>query len=70
MTQVADQMAEPKKKRSERAVKIPRDLAVKAKVIAEANGVTIADYLGPIIRPAVERDWPKAVKKIEQPEDE
>jgi hypothetical protein len=54
------------KKRNDKAVKIARDLATKAKVIAESRGITIADYLSPLLRPHIEKDWPKAIKAIEQ----
>lgn len=53
-------------KRNDKAVKISRDLAVKAKVIAETRGISIAEYLTDLLRPMVERDWPKALKKIDQ----
>jgi hypothetical protein len=61
----------PKPKRQDKAVKIARDIATKAKLIAETRGQTVAEYLSGLLRPLVERDWPKAVRQIEQPpEDE
>ncbi len=60
-----------KPKRNDKAVKIARDLAIKAKVIAEAKGITIAEYLTSLLRPHVEKDWPRAVQQLgKTPEDE
>jgi hypothetical protein len=54
------------KKRNDKAVKISRDLAAKAKLIAESKGIPVAEYLSELLRGPVERDWPKAVKTIEE----
>lgn len=60
-----------KPKREDKAVKIARDLATKAKVIAETRGLTIAEYLSGLLRPHIEKDWPRAVKILDAaPEDE
>jgi hypothetical protein len=54
-----------KPKRNDKAVKIDRDLAVKAKVIADQLGFSsAAEYLSGLLRPLIERDWPKALKKL------
>ena len=47
-------------KRDDKAVKIARDLAVKAAIIAESRGVPMAEYLSDILKAPIERDWPKA----------
>jgi hypothetical protein len=56
-----------KPRRADKAVKIARDLATKAKVIADTRGETIAEYLSAILRPHIDKDWPKAVKQLDQP---
>lgn len=43
--------------------KIDRDLAHKAKMIATDRGIPAATYLSAILRPTVERDWAKLVRK-------
>ncbi len=59
-----------RKRRNDKAVKIARDLATKAKVIAETSDpqLTIAEYLSGLLRPLIERDWPKALRRLEQKE--
>jgi hypothetical protein len=52
-------------KRNDKAVKIARDLAMKAKVIAETQGITIAEYLSNLLRGPIEKDWPKALKRLD-----
>lgn len=66
-TLVAAPMAHPPKpKRNDKAVKIERDLAVKASVIAEQLGYdSMAEYLSDLLRPLIERDWPKALKTLD-----
>ena len=52
--------------RDDKAVKIERDLAVKAGVIAEQFGFdSIAEYLSALLRPPIEKDWPEALKRLE-----
>ena len=65
--QLETTMAGKKKdeKRDDKAVKIERHLATKAKVIAESKGVVMAEYLSDLLRPLISRDWPKALKGLE-----
>lgn len=57
-----------KPKRNDKAVKIERDLAVKAALIAEQLGFdSMAEYLSSILRPLIEKDWPKALKALDGP---
>ncbi len=58
-----------KHKRSDKAVKIARDLAVKAKMIAETRNITIAEYLSGLLRPLIEKDWPRAVQQLNDSDD-
>ena len=46
-----------------RPAKIDRDLIHKAKLIAADRGVPMAGYLSAILRPAVDRDWAKMIRK-------
>ncbi len=55
---VADQ------KRNDKAVKIDRTLATKAKMIAESRGISVAEYLSGLLRAPIEKDWPKAIDAI------
>lgn len=55
-----------KKRRDDRAVKIRRDLAVKAKLIADSKNVTISEYLSGLLEPHIDKDWPKAVAALEK----
>lgn len=50
--------------RNDRAVKIASDVAQKAKIVADAKGTTITEYLSGLLRPLVERDFDPAVAKI------
>jgi hypothetical protein len=45
-------------------VKIDSDLAKKAKLISADNGVSMSTYLSDVIRTAVDRDWPRVLKKL------
>lgn len=54
-----------KQKRDDKAVKIDRRLATKAKVIADTRGISAAEYLSELLRPLIERDWPRAMKKLD-----
>jgi hypothetical protein len=60
-------MAKGRQPRNDKAVKIARDLATKAKVIADTLEISIAEYLSDILRPHIEKDWPKALKRLDGP---
>jgi hypothetical protein len=62
---LAELVADPTKKRQDKAVKIERILATKAKMIAESRGISVAEYLSDLLRAPIERDWPKAIKAID-----
>jgi hypothetical protein len=50
--------------------KIDRDLIQKAKLIAADRGTSQAAYLSAILRPVVEKDWAKMIRKAgSEPED-
>lgn len=45
--------------------KIDRDIITKARMISADRGVAAANYLSDILRPTVDRDWAKMVRKAE-----
>lgn len=55
----------PRSKRDDVAVKIDRTLVSMAKFVANRRGVTLAEFVTDMLRPGVEREWGKEVKKIE-----
>jgi hypothetical protein len=69
MPKRTDKPEESGKKRDEKAVKIDRKLADRAKVIADSLGITIGEYLSPLLRPHIDKDFPKAVQRLNSDED-
>ena len=60
-------MSNPSKKpRNDKAVKIRRVLANKAKIIAETKGIPIAEYLSDLLEAQIEKDWPKALAVLDK----
>jgi hypothetical protein len=57
-----------KKARDDQAVKVDRHLVVKAQLIAKTRGVTVAEYLSELLRPHIEKDFPKALGTLDQRE--
>jgi len=55
-----------------RSVKIDGDLLKKIKIITDASDgeVKIQDYINQVLTPAVARDYPKALKKLNDAEKE
>jgi hypothetical protein len=53
-----------KGKRDDVAVKIDRTLADKAKLVASRRGLTLAEYLTELNRPAIERDFAKVIREM------
>lgn len=53
------------RKRKDKAIKIDEDLAMKAKIIANGRGLSIAEYVSSLIRPIIAKDWPKALKRLQ-----
>jgi hypothetical protein len=47
------------------AVKIERDIISKAKLIAADSGKPLAGYLSDVLRPAVEKDWSKMIRRAD-----
>jgi hypothetical protein len=46
------------------AVKVAKDLVRKLKLIALSRGVPMSDLVSEWLRPTVEREYPKALKKM------
>ena len=53
-----------------KAVRIDASLASMARLIAGAKGVTIGQYLEPMIGPAIRRDYAALMKQLEKGGDE
>ncbi len=57
-------MGRPKRERPAKTVRIDADLVTKAEMIARDMGhVTIGQYISTMLRPAIEREWSKLVRK-------
>ena len=48
----------------ERQVRIASDLVSKAKYLAAGRGVSVADYLSALLRPAIEREFQRAARDV------
>lgn len=48
------------------SAKLDTDLVKKAKLIALSRGIKMSDYLSSLVRPGLERDYPKALKKLNE----
>lgn len=59
----------PRPKRDDVAVKIDAKVYRKAKVVAAARGITIAEYVTDVCRPTVERDYQRMVRQMANDED-
>lgn len=51
-------------------VKIDRNIAAKAKIVASDRGIDLAAYISDTLRATVDRDWSKIVKRIDSAEGE
>jgi hypothetical protein len=51
-------------KRDDKAVKIDRSVAMKAKLVADTRRMSVAEYLSELLRGPVERDWQKAARQL------
>ena len=54
----------PKSDRNDTSVKVDSALVIKAKLVAEAQGITLAEYISELIRNPVDRDFAKAARKL------
>lgn len=46
----------------------PTPLYLKAKVIAKTRGLTIGQYISAMLRPHIDKDYPKAIQKLNEEE--
>ncbi len=53
-----------KPKRDDKSLKAERALVERAQIIARTLGISLAEYVSNLMRPGIERDWPKALKKL------
>jgi len=49
-----------------RVVKLDADIVGSAEMLAKRSGLTVADYLSRILRPIVDREWNKMVRKASE----
>jgi hypothetical protein len=62
---VADAMA---KQRNDVSVKIDAEVYRLVKTVAAWRGITVAEYLTDIVKPAVARDWAKIGREAAKPQ--
>ena len=53
-----------------RVVKLDADIVGTAEMLAKRSGITVADYLSRILRPIMDREWNKMVRKASEEENE
>jgi predicted HicB family RNase H-like nuclease len=75
MTAAPTEVPDVAKKRSESRkfntlVRFDDDLAAKARKVAALKGISLAEYLVDIVRPIVDRDMTKEIKKLSKEEGE
>ena len=56
----------PRKDRDDVTVKVDRGIVVKAKLVAVARKMSLAEYLSDLIRGPVDRDFAKEMRKVEE----
>lgn len=66
---VAKSKGRPRAGRDDVTAKIDRGVLMKAKIVASAKKMTLAEYLTETLQAHVERDWTKVIRKIEGKED-
>ena len=62
-------MARPKGKRTERddvAVKVDRAIVSKAKLIASDSGITVAELLSDLLKPAIDKAYREMLRRLDQ----
>lgn len=62
---VAKSKGRPRSGRDDVTAKIDRGVLMKAKIVASAKKMTLAEYLTETLQSHVERDWAKVVRKID-----
>lgn len=63
---MAKRMGRPKTSvRSDVSIKFDRILAGKARLISQARGIPMAEYLSESVRPIINRDYAKLVRDLE-----
>lgn len=61
---VPPKMPKKKQRRDDQAVKLDRRLVAKAQLIAKVRGISVAEYLSELVRPHIEKDFPKALSSL------
>lgn len=58
-------MSKEKPPRDDKPVKVDRQLLVKAQLIAKVRGIPVAEYVSELLRPHIEKDFPKAIGSLD-----
>ncbi len=66
----AKRKGRPKGERDDVTVKMDRGVVAKAKLVAAARGVSLAEYLSDLVRPAVDRSIGQMARKLDKPSGE
>jgi hypothetical protein len=61
-------MAQPSKKRKDRAVKVEEEIAVMASTMCAYRKIPVAEYLSRHLRPLVEKDFEAFKRELNQAE--
>lgn len=61
-------MTEPEKRPRNPHVRMEAALYAKAKKLAALRGVNLSDMIAEVVRPWVDREWSKEVKKLKEEE--
>jgi hypothetical protein len=64
-TQVAKKTGRPKGNRDDVTVKVARQIAAKAKLIASDRGVSVAEVLSEILESPINRAYAQMIRKLE-----
>jgi hypothetical protein len=63
---MAKSRGRPKTERDDVTVKLDRSIVSRAKIIAAARGLTLAEYLSDLTRGLVDRDFAKEMKRVQE----
>ena len=62
---MAKRRGRPKTERNDVSVKLDRGVVSRAKIVAAARGLTLAEYLSELTRGPVDRDFVKEMQRVQ-----
>ena len=65
-TDKAGQVGRKKRSIPARVVKLDADLVGRGEMLARDQGIPTADYLSKLLRPIIDREWSKLVRKASE----